>query len=74
MTDVDLFGQPSLVGRRIEMPTACPRCGGFAATLGIGAGPHAAALLCCCGKHLGWLSKAAAKSILGTTNEEAAAR
>jgi hypothetical protein len=60
MTQSEIFREPnSLVGRVVEMPTHCPRCGGYDASIGHGRGPHAASLLCACGNHLGWLPKAA---------------
>jgi hypothetical protein len=48
----------SPVGIAVAMPRQCPRCYGHTATIGAGCGPHAASLVCACGRHLGWMSKA----------------
>jgi hypothetical protein len=47
-----------LVGLAINLPEPCPRCGGRAAVIGAGRGPHRASLLCACGRHHGWVSTA----------------
>jgi hypothetical protein len=45
-----------LVGLAITLPEHCPRCSGHAAVVGAGRRPHVAAILCLCGRHLGWMS------------------
>ena len=45
-----------LIGLRVMAPSRCPRCHGTAAVIGAPKGPHAAALMCICGRHLGWIS------------------
>jgi hypothetical protein len=45
-----------LVGLAITLPESCPRCGGHDAWIGAGRGPHKAAIMCVCGRHLGWMS------------------
>src|SRR4029077_3818970 len=47
-----------LVGLALVMPEQCPRCSGTTANIGAGHGPHAASLMCTCGRHLGWMSTA----------------
>jgi hypothetical protein len=49
----------NLVGLAITLPECCPRCSGHSAVVGAGRGPHAAAILCLCGRHLGWMSREA---------------
>ena len=56
-----LFGdnpQPAkgLIGVRLVMPSRCPRCHGTPAVMGAGKAMRAAALICICGRHLGWMS------------------
>jgi hypothetical protein len=46
----------NLIGLAITMPEPCPRCGGHDAVIGAGRGPHKASIMCCCGRHLGWMS------------------
>jgi len=45
-----------LIGLAVRMPTPCPRCRGTHASVGAARGPHAASLMCVCGRHLGWAS------------------
>jgi hypothetical protein len=54
-----------IIGLVIEMPTACA-CGATAATVGSSAGPHAASLICECGRFAGWLPRRAAEFIAST--------
>ena len=49
-------GRNGLIGLRVTAPSRCPRCRGTAAVIGAPKGPHAAALMCACGRHLGWIS------------------
>jgi hypothetical protein len=58
----DLFtptpvAETTLVGLALTLPECCPRCSGHSAVVGAGRGPHAAAILCLCGRHLGWMSR-----------------
>jgi hypothetical protein len=46
----------TLVGLAITLPEQCPRCHGHDAVIGTGRGPHKAAIMCVCGRHLGWMS------------------
>jgi hypothetical protein len=63
MSQLDLFSETlphesrdSLCGLVVHLPTPC-RCGAAVATIGAGAGPHAAALCCAkCETHRGWLA------------------
>jgi hypothetical protein len=48
----------SLIGLAITLPEHCPRCRGHDAVIGAGRGPHKASIMCCCGRHLGWMSAA----------------
>jgi hypothetical protein len=48
--------ETTLVGLAVALPEQCPRCNGHTAVVGARRGPHAAALLCLCGRHLGWMS------------------
>jgi hypothetical protein len=59
-TPVTLFGEPTLVGLRVEVPTGkC--CDGAVAEIHPGRGPHVYELRCSsCGGHRGWLSRSAA--------------
>jgi hypothetical protein len=77
----EMFGEVSprvspagpLVGRIVEMPDKCPRCGGYDAAIGHGRGPHTASVLCACGAHRGWLPRAACEFILATDKSFGAA-
>jgi hypothetical protein len=58
---LDRFGAtPSadggLVGLAIRLPEQCSRCSGRDAVIGAGRGPHKAAIMCVCGRHLGRMS------------------
>jgi hypothetical protein len=58
---IDMFSaEPStdntLVGLAITLPDACSRCSGHDAVIGAGRWLHKASLMCCCGRHLGWMS------------------
>jgi hypothetical protein len=61
---IDMFaaapagGDANLVGLAITLPEHCPRCRGHDAVIGAGHGPHKASIMCCCGRHLGWMSEA----------------
>ena len=45
----------ALIGTTITVPTPCGRCRGTAALIGAGRGPHAASIICVCGRHRGWM-------------------
>src|SRR5262245_19044439 len=45
-----------LIGLAVRMPTLCPRCCNTLASVGAARGPHAASLMCVCGRQLGWMS------------------
>jgi hypothetical protein len=49
-------GDATLVGLAITLPEHCPRCRGHDAVIGTARGPHKASIMCCCGRHLGWMS------------------
>jgi hypothetical protein len=55
---IDMSSAAPLVGLAITLPECCPRCSGHIAVVGAGRGPHAA-ILCLCGRHLGWMSREA---------------
>ena len=53
-----------LIGLCVRLPDGC-RCGAVAAIVGMGRGPHIAALQCTtCQRHRGWLPQAAAIFLL----------
>jgi hypothetical protein len=61
----------SIIGLPIELNRPrdglCPDCGSMTATIGKGAGPHAARLDCSnCGKFRGWLPALAAEALVDT--------
>src|SRR5215470_8800060 len=56
-----LFGEPTLIGLRVELTGGNQCCGNTIAEIHPGKGPHAGELRCiACGSHRGWLSKVAA--------------
>ena len=56
MCPVAPSNDPNLIGLAITLPEQCPRCNGHNAVTGAGRWPHKASLMCCCGRHLGWMS------------------
>jgi hypothetical protein len=66
-THPDLLGfADPLIGLHVQLDRAVP-CHGNVAEICPGCGPHAYALLCTtCGRHLGWLPKAAADFVAET--------
>ena len=58
-----------LVGLAITLPEPCPRCSGHDAVIGIGRGPHKASIMCCCGRHLGWMSIATFNFVAETVQQ-----
>jgi hypothetical protein len=58
----NFFGEPTLIGLKVEMAAGKPCCGCTLAELHSGKGPHVYELRCTsCGRHRGWLSKATAQ-------------
>jgi hypothetical protein len=65
MSNVDLFGAPTLIGLKVKLDRLIDRerpCCRNVCRIGVGKGPHAGELTCSdCGQHRGWLSKPTAK-------------
>jgi hypothetical protein len=71
---LDVFGaapvdETALIGLAIMLPEQCPRCNGHDAVIGAGRGPHKASIMCCCGRHLGWMSAATFNFINATVQQ-----
>jgi hypothetical protein len=71
MNELGLFGEISrdpLLGLPVHLPSQC-RCGATNATIGAGAGPHAASLRCAnCNAHRGWVAHATLSFIAEIVN------
>jgi hypothetical protein len=67
MNNVDLVGEPTLVGLKVQLDRPVDRerpCCKNICTIGAARGPHAGELRCSgCGQHRGWLSKSTARWI-----------
>jgi hypothetical protein len=64
MSNVDLFGAPTLIGLKVQLDRPVDRerpCCKNICTIGPARGPHAGEFRCSgCGRHRGWLSRSTA--------------
>jgi hypothetical protein len=58
-----------LIGLRVKIQGGHCNCGEELAVLGSSSGPHAAAILCACGAHRGWLGHEIANAIARVIKE-----